>query len=125
MKTIKCGILEAFTLSLVFAVYASGQNTLRFTGINVTPEGAIQLHWAGNSNEIYEIDEADALIDTNIGGTTWNKLYDDYPSQGTNTFCLDTGNYDDAIPPIPHPKFSPMRFYQVVMTGTNTGTTPR
>ena len=99
------------------------QNTLQFTSVNATPEKAIQLHWASNTNEVYEIDEADALIDTNTGSTTWNKLYDDYPSQGTNTFWLDTGDYN-SVPGIPHPKYEPMRFYRVVLTGTNTGSNP-
>ncbi len=97
-----------------------GQNTLKFTSVNATPEKAIQLHWASNTNEVYEIDETDAL-NTNADGTTaWNMLYNDYPSQGTNTFWLDTGDYN-SVPGIPHPKYEPMRFYRVVMTGTNTG----
>lgn len=113
-----CGLACCLTLEL------QAQTNLQFTSINATPEHAIQLHWTSNSNAIYEIDYADSLTDTNTGSITWHKLYDEYPSQGTNTFCLDTGNYDDAIPPIPHPKFSPMRFYRVVMTGTNTGPSP-
>jgi Family of unknown function (DUF6345)/Bacterial Ig domain len=93
-----------------------GQTNLLFTGINATDEGAIQFHWVSQSNHVYEIDEADALIDTNTGSITWNKLYDDYPSQGTNTFIGDFGNYD-LVPAIVHPKNSPMRFYRVVDEG--------
>jgi hypothetical protein len=122
MKKIKqVGLL--FGILVAFAGHSFCQNTLRFTSVNVTPEKAIQLHWASNTNEVYEIDEADALIDTNTGSITWNKLYDDYPSQGTNTFWLDTGDYNLA-PEIPHPKYEPMRFYRVVLTETNTGSNP-
>jgi len=88
----------------------------QFTGINATDEGAMQIYWASQSNEIYEVDEADALIDTNTGTITWNKLYDDYPSQGTNTFIGDFGNYNLA-PQILHPRNSSMRFYRVVDLG--------
>ncbi|MGH7989706.1 MAG: hypothetical protein ACREDS_05855, partial [Limisphaerales bacterium] len=112
-----------FGVSLIALGQSFGQNTLQFTGVNATPEKAIQLHWASNTNEIYEIDETDSLIGTNTGSITWNDLHDDYPSQGTNTFWLDTGNYN-LVPAILHPKYMPMRFYRVVMTGTNTGSNP-
>jgi hypothetical protein len=88
------------------------QTNLEFTSVNATDEGAIQLHWASQSNHLYEVDEADALIDTNTGSITWNKLYDNYPSQGTNTFIGDFGNYD-VTPTILHPKYMPMRFYRI------------
>ena len=94
------------------------QNALQFTSANVTPEHAVQLHWASNSNEVYEIDYADGLATNDDGSTTWTKLYDDYPSHGTNTFIADAGNYD-ATPEIPHPKLSPMRFYRVALIQTN------
>ena len=110
----------AGVLVLALTINVFAQNALHFTGVNATPENAIQLHWASKTNEVYEIDEANALIDTNTGRITWNKLYDDYPSQGTNTFWLDTGDYFSSSPPILRPKDSPMRFYRVVMTGTNT-----
>ena len=110
-------------LGLLFTITqtstAFGQNALQFTGINVTDEGAMQLHWTSQSNEVYEIDEADALIDTNTGTITWNKLYEEYPSQGTNTFWLDTGNYF-RTPAILHPKNIPMRFYRIVDQGPDT-----
>jgi Family of unknown function (DUF6345)/Bacterial Ig domain/FlgD Ig-like domain len=113
-KTGILGILIAIlALGILFAQPALSQNTLQFTSVNATSEGAIQLHWASNSNEVYEIDYADSLIDTNTGSTTWNQLYTDYPSQGTNTFVADCGNYD-LSPAIPHPKLSPMRFYRVM-----------
>jgi Family of unknown function (DUF6345)/FlgD Ig-like domain/Bacterial Ig domain len=115
MKKIKSGAL-AFGVLAAFMGQVFCQTNLQFTSVSATVEGAIQLHWASQSNHVYEIDEADSLIDTNTGSTTWNDLYDDYPSQGTNTFWLDTGNYD-VVPAIPHPKDSPMRFYRIVDKG--------
>jgi hypothetical protein len=119
MKTIqKIIMVGALVLALTINVFA--QNALQFTGVNATPEKTIQLHWASNTNEVYEIDEADGLATNADGTTTWNKLYDDYPAQGTNTLWLDDGDYVNSSPPIVRPKDSPMRFYRVVMTGTNT-----
>ena len=79
----RCGLT---VLAVLMVCVANAQNHLQFTGISATDEGAICLTWASVSNEVYEIDEADALIDTNTGSITWNLLYDNYPSQGTNTF---------------------------------------
>jgi hypothetical protein len=115
-------ILAVFTASAALVGVTYAQNTLQFTSVNATPENAIQLHWASNSNEVYEIDEADSLIDTNTGTITWNTLYENLPSQGTNTFYLDTGNYF-ADTTIVHPGQSPMRFYRVVLTGSNSAPT--
>ena len=112
----------AGALILAPTVNVSAQNTLQFTGVSATSEKAIQLHWASNTNELYEIDYATSLIDTNTGATTWIKLYDNYPSQGTNTFIADSGNYD-YVPEILHPINDSMRFYRVVMTGTTTSPT--
>ena len=95
-----------------------GQNTIQFTSIKPTAENAMILSWQSNSNEIYEIDYADSLIDTNTGTITWKTLYTDYPSHGTNTFIADAGNYDFDLA-VTHPKNSPIRFYRVVTTGTN------
>jgi hypothetical protein len=104
-------------IGLWLAISASGQ--LQFTSISNTPEGTIQLTWASISHETYEIDEADTL-ETNAQGTlTWNELYTEYPSQGSNTFWLDTGNYI-SVPPIPNPKYMTNRFYRVVDLGPDT-----
>jgi hypothetical protein len=117
MKTTKLAALAlAFAVLIASLGKSSGQNSLQFTGISVTDEGAMQLHWASQSNEVYEIDEADSLIDTNTGTITWNKLYDDYPSQGTNTFIGDFGNYN-LNPQILHPKNTATRFYRIVDLG--------
>lgn len=124
MKTIQ-GILAGVVASaIVLSGPTSGlaQTDLNFNGISANVEGAIRLSWNSQSNEIYEIDEADSLIDTNTGTITWNVLYEDYPSQGTNTFWLDTGNYF-SDPVIVHPRQSPMRFYRIAFTGVNSAPT--
>lgn len=114
------GILGGvLSLGLLAAQTSFGQNVLQFNGVNVTSEKAIQLHWLSNPNEIYEIDCANQLNGNADGSTAWQTLYEDYPSQGTNTSWLDTGNYF-ADPVILHPSQMPMRFYRVVLTGTNT-----
>src|SRR5665213_2828524 len=63
-----------------------GQTDLNFTAITPTVESAMQMTWTSVSNEVYQIQYADTLYDTNTGLVTWNTLYDNYPSQGTNTF---------------------------------------
>jgi hypothetical protein len=119
MKTTKLGLFTAIAVTAMLIAGPTslfGQTNLQFTGINVTDEGAMHISWSSLSNEVYEINEADALIDTNTGSITWNKLYENYPSQGTNTFWLDTGNYN-LSPQILHPKNTPMRFYRVLDVG--------
>lgn len=99
------------------------QTDISFNNITSTSERAIRLSWNSNSNEVYEIDYADSLIDTNTGSITWNRLFMGYPSHGTNTFWLDTGNYN-VEPAIPHPKYGAMRFYRIANQGTNSGPSP-
>jgi hypothetical protein len=60
----------ALILSCLAGITAHGQNILQFTGVKATSENAILLSWASNSNEVYEIDYADSLIDTNTGTIT-------------------------------------------------------
>src|SRR5208337_4104847 len=117
-KTLQ-GIIGATALIFAFAIQTRGQNALQFTAARVTDEGSIYLEWASQSNHVYQIQCADALIYTDTGTTTWQVLYDEYPSQGSNTFWTDHGNYF-YVPPILDPKFMPMRFYQVVDTGPDT-----
>jgi hypothetical protein len=106
--------LYSSVLAVLFAAVAThSQTNIQFTSINVTDEGAIQLRWSSQSNELYQIDEADSLNTTNI---TWNMLYDNYPSQGTNTFIGDFGNYN-LSPQILNPKDMSMRFYRIVDEG--------
>lgn len=107
-----CGLACCLTLEL------QAQTNLQFTSVNATVEGAIQLHWESTSNALYQIQYTPTL--TNI---QWNTLVDNYPSQGTNTFWLDTGNYLQ-VPPVNHPKYDATRFYRVIYLGTNAVTQP-
>lgn len=116
-------IAIALTVLAVGATLAVAQTNLNFNNVSANIEGAIRLSWNSTSNDIYEIDYADALVDTNIGSLTWKVLYEQYPSHGTNTFWLDTGEYY-SDPVIPHPSQTPMRFYRIALTGTNEAPTP-
>ena len=115
MKT-KIVTFGAMLFLALSSQWLNGQTNLEFTRVNATDEGNIKLTWSSVSNEVYQIQEADALINTNTGATTWNLLYDEYPSQGTNTFWLDTGNYN-LSPQILNPKNMPMRFYRILDEG--------
>lgn len=117
MKTTKQGVialLAAFAAGSAFA-----QTNLNFNWITATIEGAIHLSWNSTPGEIYQIQCADALVDTNTGTITWQMLYDNYPSHGTNTFWLDTGNYV-KVPTILHPAKMPMRFYRIMNLRSDT-----
>ncbi len=117
MKTIK-------TVGLAFGVLIASigqsfcQTNLQFTAATSTDEQAIRLTWASQPNHVYQIQCANALATNANGSTAWQLLYDDYPSQGTNTFWLDTGNYNLA-PSVVHPKNSPMRFYRILDEGAD------
>jgi len=108
MKLFKQGVIIT-ALAVSGAILANGQNTFQFTGVKATVESAIQLYWASNPNEVYEVDYADQLAGNADGTTAWLPLITEYPSHGTNTFIADAGNYD-ITPAIPHPKLAPMRF---------------
>lgn len=118
MKKSKQKIVGIVVLFVV-VINCHAQNTLRFTGVKATSEKAIQLFWASNTNDVYEVDYADQLAGNDDGSTAWNKLYDEYPSHGTNTFIADAGNYEIS-PEISHPKQSPMRFYRIMLAEGNT-----
>lgn len=115
-KIVPSRLLFASAVVLGVGLAASAFAQLQFTGVSATPEQAIQINWASVSNETYKIDEADTLTTNAQGTITWNQLCTGYPSQGTNTFWLDTGNYN-VVPAIVHPKLSPARFYRVVDLG--------
>ncbi|MGH7954045.1 MAG: Ig-like domain-containing protein, partial [Limisphaerales bacterium] len=126
MKTVQKVIMaSALGLALTININAVAQidTNLQFTAVHATVENAIQLFWASQSNHIYQVQYANALATNTDGSTAWQTLYDNYPSQGTNTFILDTGDYFQT-PPIVHPKYSPMRFYRIVDEGTNDGESP-
>lgn len=115
MKIIRKTIMVS-ALGLAPAINVNAQTNLQFTAATSTDEQAIRLTWASQSNHVYQIQYANALATNANGSTAWQILYDDYPSQGTNTFWLDTGNYFN-VPPILHPKKMPMRFYRIVDKG--------
>ena len=106
----------AFACCLTLKVYA--QTNLQFTAVAATDERAIRLTWASTNHELYQIQYANALATNADGTTAWQTLYDDYPSQGTNTFAGDFGNYTLA-PAAVHPKNSPMRFYRILDKGAD------
>ena len=68
---------------------------------------------------LYRIECADALSDQ----IDWQTLADWYPSHGTNTFILDTGDYF-RTPYIVHPRNASTRFYRIMNEGTNTAPSP-
>jgi hypothetical protein len=117
MKTIKLAALLFGVLALLVS-RSVGQTNLQFTGVNATDENAIQLHWTSTNGELYQIQYANALATNADGTTAWQILYDDYPSQGTNTFVGDFGNYNFA-PAVVHPKNSPIRFYRILDKGAD------
>src|ERR1035441_8471275 len=115
MKIIPKTIMgSALVLALATNVFA--QTNLQFIAATSTDEQAIRLTWASTNHEVYQIQYANALATNANGSTAWQLLYDDYPSQGTNTFWLDTGNYNLA-PAILHPKYAPLRFYRILDEG--------
>ena len=114
MKTLSLLVLLSLLSLNVFAQDSA------FTSINTTPLNTMQLFWDSNTNEYYEIDYANALATNSDGSTAWFPLYTDYPSQGTNTFWQDAGNFNTA-PEIPSPQYAPIRFYRILVAGTNDG----
>src|SRR4051812_6062434 len=111
----------ALALALAFAAKGQGQSTnLQIISAAVGDEGAIILKWQSESNAIYRIDYAPVLANTN---TQWQTLYEEYGSHGTNTLCMDNGNYRFETP-VERPKDKPARFYRIAKTGTNTAAAP-
>ena len=107
--------ITALAASLTCVVNAQWQLTASYP----TDEGAIHLAWSSQPHELYQIQYADQL-NTNWDGTTyWQVLYDNYPSHGTNTFWLDTGNYNLA-PQVLHPRKLAGRFYRIMDLGPDT-----
>jgi hypothetical protein len=117
MKTTKIAAL-LFGVFLASFSQSFGQTNLQFTAVAATDEHAIRLAWASTNGELYQIQYANALATNSDGSTAWQTLYDNYPSQGTNTFWLDTGNYNLA-PQVSHPRYMPMRFYRILDEGSD------
>ncbi|MCX6891856.1 MAG: DUF6345 domain-containing protein [Verrucomicrobia bacterium] len=110
-------ILLGLAISSANTVYP--QTWVPFAAVKEAGEHAIMLGWASNTNEVYEVDYAEALNGNPDGSTAWLPLYTEYPSHGTYTFVADAGNYD-ITPNILHPKHSPKRFYRVKLAEANT-----
>jgi hypothetical protein len=123
MKICNIGISASAILALLTIglgpMRSLGQTNPNFNQITPNVEGAIRLSWNSTPGEVYQIQYADSLVDTNTGITTWHMLYNNYPSQGTNTFWLDVGNYL-WVPPVLHPAKSPGRFYRIKDIGPDT-----
>ncbi len=114
-------ISSVLVVTLAVAINGFSQATnIHIISATVGDEGAIQIKWESESNAVYRIDYASALVNSN---TQWQLLYDDYPSHGTNSFWMDNGDYAQE-PPIKRPKDSPKRFYRIAKTGTNTAAKP-
>lgn len=103
-------------LALCLTSKLQAQTNLQFTAVAATDEQAIRLTWASTNHELYQIQYANALATNADGTTAWQSLYDGYPSQGTNTFVGDFGNYNFA-PQVTHPKYNAMRFYRILDEG--------
>jgi hypothetical protein len=56
--------------AILSAGLAIGQTNLNFNSISVDSEGAIRFSWYSTTNEVYEIDYANDLVDTNTGTIT-------------------------------------------------------
>jgi Family of unknown function (DUF6345) len=121
MKSTNKGFFRATTLAalVIWPTFCFGQVSPDFNQVTANVEGAIRLSWNSTAGEVYQIQYADSLVDTNIDAINWQILYDNYPSQGTTTFWLDTGNYT-KVPSILHPKNMPMRFYRIMDVGSDT-----
>ena len=109
--------LSLVLLGCIFtlAQESNSKAQLKFTSIKPNEETAIKLNWNSQSNTVYRIEFLPDLSDPN---EDWKTLYGDYPSHGTNTFWLDTGDYS-RTPYVLHPKFTTNRFYRMVKVATN------
>ena len=119
MKTNK-EVIVATAVIFAVVIHLFGQTPLQFTDIKTTEEGAIRLSWQSKSNTLYSVQYANELSDQ----TDWETLTDIYPSHGTNTFFLDTGDYFKT-PFVLHPRNLPARFYRILNEGTNGAPPPK
>jgi len=109
MKITKQGAV----ITAIIALVTSANAQLQFTHVKATPDGAIQLRWQSESNATYRIEYTPQLSDS----ITWNVLYEDVASQGTNTLWADAGGLLSQ-PLAMHPSDDPARFYRVVQSDT-------
>ncbi len=123
MKTIKqigMKLLLGISLAAPSLDTTCTAQPLQFTASRVLKDEGIQLYWQSQSNAVYRIEYTSDLT---AGDAAWSVLYDDYPSHGTNTFWMDTGDYD-RVPVIPSFSKEPMRFYRIFNKGTNSAPPP-
>lgn len=124
MKTSIFGIvtgiaLTAMLLNQPMQCFAQATNNLKVTAASADEHGAITLRWLSQTNGLYRIQCTPQMSEAPV----WEDLYDWYPSQGTNTFWMDTGN-TLVTPDINHPHDDPARFYRLVAVGTNEAAAP-
>lgn len=73
MKAIK-SVALLFGILIGSLSVSSGQTNLEFTGVSATVEQAILLHWASQSNHIYQVQYANAL-GTNANGALLGRCF--------------------------------------------------
>ena len=118
----KSKLIASISLGLlaVSSAYSQTTNPPIFLATTADTAGAIGLRWESQSNLVYRIEYADAVSNQ----VAWRTLYEDFPSQGTNTIWKDAGS-ESIIPTVPHPNDTNSRFYRVVVTGTNASSQPQ
>jgi hypothetical protein len=110
------GIKNWIILAFALAFHSMGASADIVCSTSVGDEGAIVISWASESNAVYKIEYA-SYVSNSVSTTPWQTLCENYPSHGTNTFWMDSGNY--ALDPIvKRPKDNPFRFYRVSKTAT-------
>src|SRR4051812_28303154 len=117
----KINVIALLGVLACASAYSQTTNPPVFIGTGANTAGAVGMTWQSQSNLIYRIEYATAVVNSN---TQWKTLYEDYPSQGTNTLWKDAG-VDGGFNPAPHPNDADKRFYRVVVTGTNSGVQPQ
>jgi hypothetical protein len=98
----------------LFQSECNASTNFQVVAVTQTVEKSVTLRWNSETNALYRIDYAPSLSTS----TAWQALYNNYPSQGTNTFWTDGGNWV-AVPPVDHPSNVLQRFYRIAKTGTN------
>ena len=112
--------LAAFTLLVVLDALECAQATPPPVSPSATNNGAFSWSFPSVTNGLYRIDYTTQLTNP---VSSWTPLATNYPTQGTNTRYLDTGQ-SAVTPAIPNPGHDPQRFYRVALAGTNTGVSP-
>ena len=93
------GRLTAVTIFGCCLITCNAPAQLQVTDVKLTEEGAIRLSWRSETNTLYRIQYASEIADE----TEWQTLTDWYPSHGSNSFALDTGDFF-RTPYVLHPR---------------------